>query len=50
MSDDSKERIALDLMQLILDKDTSLSKTKDGLITLYKECLVAAYHKNWQND
>ena len=50
MPDDSKERIALDLMELVLEKDTSLSKTKEALISLYKECLVAAYHKNWQND
>jgi len=45
MPDDSKERIALDLMELLLERD-SLPRNKEGLISLYKECLVATYHKN----
>lgn len=47
MPDDSKERIALDLMELLLERDSSLPRNKEGLISLYKECLVATYHKNW---
>jgi hypothetical protein len=47
--EDNKERVAFDLMQVLLKKDTSLPQTKEGLIALYKECLVATYHKNWES-
>jgi hypothetical protein len=50
MSGDSKERVAFDLMEILLKKDTSLLQTKDALLALYKECLVATYHKNWDSN
>jgi len=50
MPDDSKERVAFDLMEVLLKKDTSLSQTKEALLALYKECLVATYHKNWDGN
>jgi hypothetical protein len=50
MPEDSKERVALDLMQILLRHDTSISQTKDALLALYKECLVATYHKNWESN
>jgi hypothetical protein len=50
MPEDTKERVALDLMQVLLTKDTSIVQTKDALLSLYKECLVATYHKNWESN
>jgi hypothetical protein len=50
MPDDNKERVAFDLMQVLLKKDTSLAGNKEALLALYKECLVATCHKNWESN